>query len=102
MRDVKANSTQTETPTVQKFGEHFNLRTPENPAGTLRKFGDKTDVGELLGICNRSVDNLLAKGCPHLKLGKRRVRFDLDEVREWAKREFGTRRNGPENGGQAQ
>lgn len=92
------NTTTTETPTVQKFGEHFNLRTPENPAGTLRKFGDKSDVAELLGLCRRSVDNLLAKGCPHLALGKRRVRFDLDEVREWAKREFGTRRTGPANG----
>ncbi len=96
LHDVKSNSTQTETPTVQKSGEHFNLRTPQNPADTLQRFGDKRDVGELLGICNRSVDNLLAKGCPHLKLGKRRVRFDLDDVREWAKREFGTRRVGKE------
>ncbi len=83
--------------TANKLGETFILRTPENPAGTLRKFGDKHDVAELLGLCTRSVDNLLAQGCPHLKLGKRRVRFDLDEVREWAKREFGTRRNGKEN-----
>ena len=99
---MERNTTQTETPTVQNFGGIYNLRTPQNPAGTLQKFGDKRDVGELLGICNRSVDNLLAKGCPHLKLGKRRVRFDLAAVREWALREFGTRRNGPENGGKAQ
>lgn len=94
---MKTNLKQTETPTVQKFGGHFNLRTPENPAGTLQRFGDKTDVAELFGMCGRSVDNLLAKGCPHLKLGKRRVRFDLAEVAEWAKREFGTRRLGPAN-----
>ena len=98
MREVNTTITQSETPTGNKLGATFNLRTPQNPAGTLQKFGTKNDVGELLGICNRSVDNLLAKGCPHLKLGKRRVRFDLDEVREWAKREFGTRRNGPANG----
>ena len=94
---MKTDSIPTETPTGNKFGEHFNLRTPQNPAGTLQKFGDKRDVGELLGMCNRSVENLMAKGCPHLKLGKRRVRFDMAEVAAWAKREFSVRRNGKEN-----
>ena len=88
------NTITTETPTVQKFG----ATATSAPA----PFGDKGDVAALLKCCRRSVDLYLSRGLPHLKLGKRRVRFDLDEVREWAKREFGTRRNGKENGGQAQ
>ena len=89
--------------TANKLGEPcFNLSTPGNPAGTVQKFGTKTDVAALLVCCKRSVDGYLAKGMPHLKCGARKVLFDLDEVREWAKREFSIRRNGPENGGQAQ
>ena len=76
---------------------HNNTITTETP--TVQKFGDKRDVAEMLGLCRRSVDNLLSRGCPHLKLGLRRVRFDLDEVRQWAKTEFGVRRIGLENGG---
>ena len=94
-----AAPSQPETPTVQKFGEHFTLRTPQNPAGTIQKFGTKTDVAEMLGVCRRTVDNFLARGCPFISLSKRCVRFDLAAVREWALREFGTRRNGPANGG---
>ena len=41
----------------------------------------------------------MAQGLPHLKLGARIVRFDLEEVRAWAKREFGTRRIGKEKPG---
>jgi phage terminase Nu1 subunit (DNA packaging protein) len=69
---------------------------PESPTGL--KFGDKRAVADMLGLCVRSVDNLCASGCPHLKLGKRRVRFDLAEVAVWAKREFGVCRHGPEGG----
>lgn len=66
---------------------------PEAPTGNL-KFGTKKHVAQLLSVCARSVDNLLAQGMPHLKIGERRVRFDLDEVHAWAKREFSTRRMG--------
>jgi excisionase family DNA binding protein len=36
-----------------------------------------------MGIARRTVDNWLQRGLPHLKLGSRRVRFDLREVDEW-------------------
>ena len=79
------------------MGVHNNTITTETP--TVQKFGTKTDVAALLVCCKRSVDLYMAKGMPHLKLGARKVRFDLDEVRQWAKAEFGVRRIGPENGG---
>jgi len=40
----------------------------------------------------RSIDNFLAQGCPHLKLGKRRVRFDMIEVRQWLTDKFHVQR----------
>jgi hypothetical protein len=43
----------------------------------------------------RYVDSFLQRGCPHLKFGKRRVRFDLDEVAAWVSERFGQRRLGP-------
>ena len=89
-----ANASQPDLATANKLGEHFNLRTPENPAGTVQKFGTKTDVAALLVCCKRSVDGYLARGMPHLKLGPRKVLFDMAEVADWAKREFGTRRIG--------
>jgi hypothetical protein len=42
----------------------------------------------------RWVDGQLAKGMPHLKLGLRRVRFDLEEVRQWLKETYGQQRRG--------
>ncbi|NBR87503.1 MAG: DNA-binding protein [Proteobacteria bacterium] len=76
---------------VSRMPSH--LQKPESPTGNF-KFGDKQDVAAMLGLCRRSVDNLLERGLPHLKLGRRRIRFDLEEVRLWAKREFGTARTG--------
>ena len=39
--------------------------------------------------------SVLAEGIPHMKFGKRRVRFDPIEVLAWCKERFGTRRIGP-------
>ena len=61
-------------------------------------FGDKRAVAQLIGCCLRSVDTLMARGCPYYKLGHRQVRFDLDEVRDWVKREYGCSRIGREDG----
>ena len=60
------------------------------------KLGDKLAVAEMLDLCPRSIDNLMAQGMPHLRIGKRRVRFDLPEVRAWAKRHYGVSRMGKE------
>lgn len=72
-----------------------NIIQPDAPTGSI-KFGAKQDVANMLGICRRSVDNLMARGLPHLKLGVRKVRFDLAEVADWAKRTYGQKRIGKE------
>jgi hypothetical protein len=43
----------------------------------------------------RWVDLQLPRGMPHLKIGARRVRFDLGEVAQWLKERYGTQRCGP-------
>lgn len=65
---------------------------PDAPTG--KKFGTKQDVAAMFGVCLRTVDNLLAKGMPHLKLGSRRCRFDLADVEQWANRSFRVERYG--------
>ena len=47
-----------------------------------------------MGIARRTVDNWLQRGMPHLKLGARRVRFDLREIEAWLQRECRTVRYG--------
>jgi excisionase family DNA binding protein len=55
-------------------------------------FGDKAAVAKLVGVSRRTVDNFIRAGCPHLKIGSRRVRFDLNEVRDWLKQQFHVQR----------
>jgi hypothetical protein len=63
-------------------------------SGTSSQFGSKRDVAAMLQMSIRSVDNFVARGCPCIALSKRRLRFDLGEVREWFKAEYGARRTG--------
>lgn len=37
----------------------------------------------------RAVDNWLAEGLPHLKIGKRRVRILIPEADDWMRERFG-------------
>lgn len=69
---------------------------PDMPAGQL-KFGSKRDVAAMFGCCTRTVDNLMAKGCPHIKIGHRHVRFDLRAVHQWVTRTYGRQRLGREH-----
>ena len=55
-------------------------------------FGSKRDVAAMLQMSVRSVDNYVARGCPHIALSKRRLRFDLAEVRAWFKQQYGQQR----------
>jgi predicted DNA-binding transcriptional regulator AlpA len=64
---------------------------------TPLRYGDKNDVATMLGMSKRTVDNLMAQGCPHLRIGSRRCRFDLTEVRQWLSENFRTQRNGKLN-----
>ena len=59
------------------------------------RFGDKKAVGDMAGgFSTRWVDDQLRQGMPHLKLGSRRVRFDMEEVRIWLKERYGQQRRG--------
>jgi hypothetical protein len=40
----------------------------------------------------RHIDNLLAKGMPHLKIGSRRVRIIIAEADKWMSEQYGTQR----------
>lgn len=66
----------------------------KSAAENFPRYGDKTAVAEMTGLSRRTVDNFLAQGCPHLAVGRRRVRFDLEEVRAWLKERYGVRRIG--------
>lgn len=55
---------------------------------------DKRGFAERWQFSIRHVDNLLAQGLPHLKIGKRRVRIILAEADAWMKERFGCRRLG--------
>ena len=59
-------------------------------------FGDKLAVARLAGgFSKRWVDLQMARGMPHMRIGRRRVRFDLAEVREWLREKYAVRRRGP-------
>jgi hypothetical protein len=42
----------------------------------------------------RQIDNFLAQGMPHLKVGNRRTRILIDEADRWMTERFATRRIG--------
>jgi hypothetical protein len=66
-------------------------------AGTKLTGGitDKRGYGERWGFSLRHIDNLLAQGMPHLKIGSRRVRILIDEADAWMRQRFGTQRRAP-------
>ena len=59
------------------------------------RFVNARSVACLLGVSRRTVDNLLRRGLPHLRLSPRKNLYDPDAVVAWVRREFGVRRNGP-------
>jgi hypothetical protein len=56
---------------------------------------DKRGYAERWGFSVRHIDNLLAQGLPHLKIGSRRVRILIDEADTWMRERFGTQRRAP-------
>jgi len=72
-----------------------NSCVPETAAGQKpaeNNVTDKKGFGARWDFSGRMVDNFLAQGMPHLKIGKRRVRILVDEADAWMKERFGTRR----------
>lgn len=64
-----------------------------------RRLGDKRDVAQMAGMSRRWVDCEMAKGMPHLKLGPRRCKFDLEEVADWLRQQYHVQRIGKDGGG---
>ena len=70
----------------------------ETATDTTKLAGDITDkkgFGQRWGFSTRHVDNLIAIGLPHLKIGKRRVRIFIHEGDAWMRQKFSTQRRGP-------
>ncbi len=53
---------------------------------------DKRGYGKHWGLSTRTIDNLMARGLPHLKIGPRRVRFITEEADRWMRERFSTQR----------
>ena len=61
----------------------------------LQQITDKRGYAAHWGFSVRHIDNLLKRGCPHLKIGKRRVRIIIPEADDWMRQQYSTRRRGP-------
>jgi predicted DNA-binding transcriptional regulator AlpA len=68
--------------------------TPQNTATSTQPLADKRRVAAYANLSVRTIDNLMAEGLPHLKIGRRRVRFDLPEVSTWLRQKYGVARIG--------
>jgi len=53
---------------------------------------DKRGYGQRWHFSPRHVDNLIALGLPHLKIGARRVRIIVTEADAWMRERFSTQR----------
>lgn len=77
-------------------------QVPDADAGlkspAMTRYGSKRDVAAMVQMSVRSVDNFLRAGCPALFVGKRRVRFDMAEVRQWLADNFRTQRRAVKGG----
>ena len=88
-------STQPSNPPVPRMIRSLGEREA-NPGQLAKRFGGKRDVAMLLGVCPRTVNNLMDKGMPHLRVSARKIIFDLYEVECWMKHRFGISRLGRE------
>lgn len=67
-------------------------------AAQVPRYGSKRDVAAMLQMSVRSVDNFVARGCPHLRVSSRRLRFDMAEVRAWLSDNFRQQHRSPKGG----
>jgi hypothetical protein len=63
-----------------------------NPSSVAKGITDKKGFGEHWKFSARHIDNLIALGLPHLKIGKRRVRIVVEEADQWMREKFSTQR----------
>jgi hypothetical protein len=75
-----------------------NILEVPQPAGGLDKSAapitDKKGYASRWLFSVRKVDDLLAKGMPHLKCGARRVRISIPEADAWMQEQFSVQRRG--------
>lgn len=57
-----------------------------------REWGDKSDLGRRYDVTERTVNDWMRKGCPHVKPSPKIVRFNLKSVDAWLVDKFGVRR----------
>jgi len=55
-------------------------------------FATKRELAARYRFSVRHIDNLIAKGMPHMKIGARRVRINITQADAWMQEQFGTRR----------
>lgn len=65
-----------------------------NAADNTNNIVDKRGYAARWKFSVRHIDNLLAQGLPHCRVGNRRVRILVDEADAWMKSRFGTQRHG--------
>lgn len=44
---------------------------------------DKKDLARRLGVCTRTINNLMVEGLPYQQITPRLIRFNLSEVAAW-------------------
>ena len=73
------------------------LHTPDAAPGNkpAAEITDKRGYGQRWHFSLRHVDNLLAQGMPHLKIGARRVRIITSEADAWMRARYGVQRRAP-------
>ena len=77
------------------------LATPEVATGhtsLASPFTDKRGYAQRWQGSTRWVDDLIARGLPHMKIGKRRVRLCIAEADEWMKSQYRVSRRATRGG----
>ena len=73
------------------------VHTPEADTGkNLPVVLDKRGYADRWHFSVRTIDNFLAQGLPHFKIGKRRVRISVPEADAWMREKFAIQRRSSE------
>jgi len=59
------------------------IQTVSEPGQTAVEFETKQQLATRLGVSVRTIDNLLARGLPHIKLTKKLTRFPRAATDQW-------------------
>jgi excisionase family DNA binding protein len=60
-----------------------NLPAPEPAMPEVRDYENKRQLASRLGVSVRTIDNLMVRGLPHIKLTRKLTRFPRGPVDEW-------------------